>query len=127
MRSFLAEEGYAVDAEAMVKEDGKYYPMMRVRYAPQRAACGTQREIFSRYGRLLLAERNPVLLDYLKKERRVQEETLEKLSAQSMTARIAGRMEEVARLLRQNAEAMAYWDKTESEMEETAWERERLH
>ena len=32
VRSYLAEHGYAVDAEEMVAEDGKFYPMMRVHW-----------------------------------------------------------------------------------------------
>lgn len=35
VRIFLEKNGYVTDAEDMVLEDGKFYPMMRVHYAPE--------------------------------------------------------------------------------------------
>ena len=55
----------------MVEEDGKYYPMMKVR--PPQGRCGARNEpdwneTELRYGKLLLREKNPVLREYLRRE-----------------------------------------------------------
>lgn len=36
VREYLAENGYVTEAERMVFEDGKYYPMMRVHYQAEK-------------------------------------------------------------------------------------------
>lgn len=71
VRAFLLEEGFFFLGEDMVEEDGKYYPMMKVR--PPQGRCGARNEpdwneTELRYGKLLLRERNPVLREYLRRE-----------------------------------------------------------
>src|SRR5699024_10536000 len=57
VRTFLLEEGFSFMKEDMIEEDGKYYPMMKVRppVSPEKAAGPekwTDTELL--YGRLLL-------------------------------------------------------------------------
>lgn len=74
VRTFLLEEGFSFIRENMVEEDGKYYPMMcvrppaTVRVDPQEKWLQTELV----YGRLLLAEKNPVLREYLEREIRIK-------------------------------------------------------
>lgn len=44
VRIFLEENGYVTDAEDMVFEDGKFYPMMRVHYEPERGRLSRRLE-----------------------------------------------------------------------------------
>lgn len=115
VRKFLAENGYVIEAEEMVKEDGKYYPMMRVHYAPRTMdAPSVERELAFSYGELLLKEKHPVLFDYLKWERRIQEGIKSRLQEQPLTEQIEARLDEVEHILAQNERALSYF-KEESE------------
>lgn len=64
-RRFLHQKGYDIVQEAMVLEDGKYYPMMKVKKGVQKY----EREIDYRFGKGLLEEKNEVLYQFLQKER----------------------------------------------------------
>lgn len=126
VRQFLDENGYVVETEEMVKEDGKYYPMMRVHYEPSGngeilsengklpATDGEtvqeERELYYRYGRFLLERRNPVLYDYLLWERNIQEGIRKQLRGQKMAGQIAARLGEVEHTLEQNKKALVYFD-----------------
>ena len=63
-RRFLHQKGYDIVQEAMVLEDGKYYPMMKVKKGIQRY----EREIDYRFGKGLLEAKNEVLYQFLQKE-----------------------------------------------------------
>lgn len=64
-RRFLHQKGYKIVQETMVLEDGKYYPMMKVKKGVQKY----ERKIDYRFGKGLLAEKNEVLYQFLQKER----------------------------------------------------------
>ena len=95
MRKFLLERGYRIEAEDMVEEDGKFYPMMRAVPAdsgekrarknlpeheklpeqenlPKRENLPDREEVWSReelrFGKRLIEERHPVLERYLRRE-----------------------------------------------------------
>ena len=95
MRRYLESVGHAITEEAMVFEDGKYYPILKVR--PEGTKQGGRskekvgredlkdrawllREVQYHFGRLKL-QRNPqILLGYLENSLRVQREILKSLS-----------------------------------------------
>lgn len=108
VRRFLAEQGYVIETEEMVKEEGKYYPMMRVHYEPDVQRM-PDNEVFYQYGQLLLEKKHPVLLDYLEKESKIQQEILERLQMQPETEPIQKRIGEVEYEGKINAEARAYY------------------
>lgn len=83
VRKFLLERGYCIEAEDMVEEDGKFYPMMRAVPAdcgknqnrgklPNRGENRGREEEWSReelrFGKRLIRERHPVLERYLRLE-----------------------------------------------------------
>ncbi len=108
VRRYLAEHGYVTDAEEIVLEDGKYYPMMRVFYGPpeeSRGACETE----FLYGTKLLRRRHPVLLSYLQKERRQYLDIMGELGRQTKTEKIAVRIGQMEEKLFYNKEALAYF------------------
>ena len=100
VRTFLLEEGFFIIQEDMVKEDGKFYPMMKV-LPNQKEKCGQERwsQEELRYGKRLLEQRHPVLLEYLKREEKIYGEILQKLESED-SARIRQRKEQIAEELR---------------------------
>lgn len=86
LRAFLLEKGYEFLEEDMVCEDGKYYPMMKVR-PPVADTAGEDTEVKCwdtvqlKYGKLLLEKQHPVLREYLEREIRIYQSILEGLKA----------------------------------------------
>ena len=107
VRVFLRENGYETTAEEMVLEDGKFYPMMRVRYT---GAFSTPDDVelwklSDLYGGLLLKNGHPVLKTYLKKENKVLTDIEKGLKNQPASEKIRERLTEVKEALRYNQTA----------------------
>lgn len=103
VRRFLEEQEFFIEREIMIKEDGKYYFVLGV----SKGTGNTMdygREVFYRYGRQLLEERDPVLLEYLKKEEGQLEGILGGLS-RSKTEASEKRMKELRQEMAWNKEA----------------------
>lgn len=66
VRQFLHTCGFAIDQEAMLKEDGKYYLVIRARKGTQ----AFEKECFYLYGEFLLKRKDPVMKEYLEVERK---------------------------------------------------------
>lgn len=67
-RAFLRESGWQIVQENMIKEDGKFYPMMRVLPCagkPKNCPDPAEQRREDLFGACLLRDRNPVLLEYL--------------------------------------------------------------
>lgn len=96
VRTFLLEEGFFFMDETMVKEDGKYYPMMKVipPGAEKRKKNDPWTETELRYGKLLLWNKNKVLQEYLQREIRIRKQLIERLEAEN-TKRASSRLEEL--------------------------------
>ena len=83
-RAFLLQEGFFFIEEDMVEEDGKYYPMMKVR-PPKKSGKkdGIKSEMWNdvqlQYGKLLLEKRHPVLKRYLEREIRIRTDILKSI------------------------------------------------
>ncbi len=96
-RRFLQELPFTVTDEEMVREDGKFYPMMRLR--PRR--LGDDREDWTdaeyRYGRYLLRARHPLLGEYLRREK----EKLDGLEESLRSAEGSRAAERLAEILRE--------------------------
>lgn len=94
VRRFLVEQGFAITREDMVEEDGKYYTVME-------AARGNMDEMTQAeylYGRYLIQHKNPVLREFLQKERDQLLNIETQLNAQSTgsaRARLAKLQEEL--------------------------------
>ena len=93
VRRFLTENGYQIEQEDMVLEDGKYYPVMRVVHGPKEP----YEEWEYLYGKRLLEARHPVLLEFLKRELRIKESILEQLAGRSGSESARERAEEICR------------------------------
>lgn len=106
VRAFLEERGWQIVREEMIREEGKYYPMMRAARAEAGDGIRRMTEAELRYGPLLLAARHPVLREFLEHERLVNLRIAEALEGQK-TESAAKRMEEVRRELEIIGQAQA--------------------
>ena len=99
VRRMLIAEGFVIQKEDMVLEDGKYYPMMRVQKADVKKNLVQNWEEYEyQYGKYLIESRNPVLSEFLNKE----ENTCEKIKQQLLQAsgeHIQKRLEEIEKEL----------------------------
>lgn len=64
VRKFLQNEGYLIVEENIVLEEGKYYPVIKA----VKGRMNYNKEIFFKYGKLLLESKNLVLEEFLNKE-----------------------------------------------------------
>jgi len=90
-RHFLQNCRYQIIAEAMICEDGKYYPMLKAIHGKMHETD----EIDFRYGRFLLQEKNPVLYEFLCKEKEYYQRLINELQQSKRTERILKREKEV--------------------------------
>lgn len=102
VRRYLRENGFRIQDEDMVFEDGKYYPMMRaipdsdmgrpgnanatqiseIAVGAKEAGFESQLQLEDWYGPCLLKKNHPVLKQYLFHEKQVVSQILEQLDAQ---------------------------------------------
>lgn len=87
VRAFLLEEGFLFIREVMVKEDGKYYVIMKVKPPSEKedqrdGGSKIWDETEMKYGKLLLKNRDPVLEEYLNREKILCENILKRLEGQ---------------------------------------------
>ena len=116
VREYLVEHGFRFEAEDMVEEDGKYYPMMRVvppeycehKTADRQEDCKKEEWEYL-YGPLLLKNENPILYEYLKREIRIREDILLGLAGKD-GERIKERMTEIEHELEVAKKAMSYYE-----------------
>ena len=110
VREFLREEGYAILAEDMVLEDGKFYPMMKVQYQGENAQKASEvLKLSDLYGGLLLQNRHPVLKTFLEKEKLIYTGIKENLEKQPASEKIRTRLAEVEDILHYNELALQFY------------------
>lgn len=86
-RRYLVSEGFCFLAEDMVLEDGKYYPMMQVKKSETAGGRDFDGKGLSqlelRYGPLLLAQKHPVLKEFLNWQLEQKQKILNRLLEKS--------------------------------------------
>ena len=92
VRHYLEDNQYRIISEDIVYEDGKFYPMMKVIHGDMKL----EREIYYRFGKILLREEHPVLRAYLRNERRQLLAIYEDLKTSETTERVEERLKEVS-------------------------------
>lgn len=88
-RRFLTENGFVIVREQIVFEEGKFYPMMKAVHGE----AEEYEEMEYAFGPLLLAEKNPVLREYLLWEKRIRTGILQQLRENKTTGAMARRGE----------------------------------
>lgn len=87
VREFLERHGFVVEDEGMAEEDGKYYTVICARFVCRyieegtEKSCNQRKRLEWKYGKCLLEQKNPVLLDFLEKEREKYRQVLERLNS----------------------------------------------
>ncbi len=110
VRQFLTQNGLSIVQEDMVEEAGKYYPCMKAVFSGEEKAVYSEVEYW--YGPLLLKQKQPVLLDYLQKEREMFEQIAEQIKQNAKKTNGDNEKEEtIQKRLKQNRMALAYYDK----------------
>ena len=81
VRRLLHEYSYRIGREWFLKEDGKYYVVIKAEPAPEGETEQYPDAFTYQYGSCLLAKRDPVLLEYLQKEMEKKQQILEHMAA----------------------------------------------
>ncbi|MDO5145861.1 MAG: class I SAM-dependent methyltransferase [Eubacteriales bacterium] len=93
VRHLLHEAGYRIAKEWFLKEEGKYYVVLKALPAGEEKEQ-YEEEFCYEYGASLLRERHPVLLEYLQKEVEKREHILEKMRRAASGEKKAKKTEE---------------------------------
>ncbi len=112
-RRFLREQGYWIEAENMIEEDSKFYPIMRVviRETDDMTFVGDENDemlckLKDRYGPLLLQQKSKILSAYLEREQRVYQEILTGLKNMGLEDAVRlQRYKEIEKLLQESCAA----------------------
>lgn len=102
LRHFLEDNGFRIISENMISEEGKFYPIIKAVHGNM----NLENEVFYRYGKVLLREENPVLHEFLIKEKNYCRNLLEELSENAVTQHSLKRIEELKRDISINEEAL---------------------
>lgn len=92
-RTFLSENGFVIDEENMIEEDGKFYPMMRVSFCLEKKQQLSEEELIC--GPLLLKGKSDVLKKWLVKEIKIRKNVQSNLMKQNDSEEIVQRRCEV--------------------------------
>ena len=104
-RHFLQDNGYHIISESFVMDEDKYYPMMKVIHGDMHYETETE----FKYGRILLHEENPILYEYLNKQKKHYVNLLEEIKNIADTERATKRKQEIMDELKQLEEALSYY------------------
>ncbi len=102
LRHYLQDNGYRIISENMVSEDDKFYPLIKA----VKGQMTWDKEIYFRYGKILLREENPVLHEFLLLEKGYLSKLLIELSQNEDIPHVFVRMEEVKTDLALNSDAL---------------------
>lgn len=114
-RKFLRTEGYTIVQEEMILEGGKFYPMMKARKKPVYGICqakgcvsagdgsqqqsglpdGITQEMADAFGSCLLAKRDPVLYEYIFRQKEDILRLIHAMGGQEESERCRKRREEL--------------------------------
>lgn len=105
VREWLSANGWQIEQETMLTEDGKYYTVMRA--VPGR--CEKMKPVEALYGRYLLEHKHPVLQEFLQKENETIHRILVSLESEQ-GEHIENRKKELADKLLMIEEALSYYE-----------------
>lgn len=110
VRRFLRENGFVIEKEDMLVDEGKYYVVMRAvkGFPPEDSDTGDS-YIEDKYGRYLLKSQNPVLMSALEKEKKSLSGIFKGL-LEVDTPKARARREEIKEELEAVDKALQYWE-----------------
>ncbi len=104
VRKYIHELGFSIEKEAMLMEDEKYYIAIKA----VKAVEAYDKEIFYRYGKVLLEERDTVLEQFLENGKASYEKIVKEIS-KSESQKTQERCKELKEELRYIEEALEYY------------------
>lgn len=104
VRKYLHEKGYEITVEDMVKDEGKYYPMMKAKHGEQKG----WKDYEYRWGKYMIEQKNPVLKEFLEREYHTYEKIREELKKQQG--------EHIGRRLKEVEEKLGMMEKAKESM-----------
>ena len=107
LRHFLEDNGYLIISEDMVSEENKFYPVIKCLHGRMEL----KKEIYYLYGKILIKERNPVLLMYLYQKRRILNNILKKLESSGNTESVNARRKSAGEELGYVEEALSMMER----------------
>lgn len=108
VREFLRNQGFYIDKEDMIFEDGKYYPMMHVIIESENQ--NEDNPVFDKFGPCLLKEKHPVLKDFLEYTKSTLDEINTRLVSEEQTDKITKRIEELKEQQKEVSVALEYFN-----------------
>ena len=108
VREFLRNQGFYIDKEDMIFEDGKYYPMMHVLIKTDKE--NENNPLFDKFGPCLLKEKHPVLKDFLEYTKSTLDEINTRLVSEEQTDKITKRIEEIKEQQKEVSVALEYFN-----------------
>jgi len=106
LRYFLTENGFVIEEEDFIKEDDKYYPIIRAYHTGEELFIDDEQAV---YGPCLLKKKNKLLKEYiLNRQARIAEMKAD-LSGKN-SAKAAERITELDKELELNARALKYYE-----------------
>ena len=108
VREYLRNQGFYIDKEDMIFEDGKYYPMMHVIIESENQ--NEDNPVFDKFGPCLLKEKHPVLKDFLEYTKSTLDEINARLVSEEQTDKITKRIEEIKEQQKEVSVALEYFN-----------------
>ena len=108
VREYLRNQGFYIDKEEMVFEDGKYYPMMHVKVKAEMK--NENNPVFDKFGPCLLLEKHPVLKEFLEYTKNTLDEIDTRLAAEEKTDKINKRINELKVQQKEVETALEYYN-----------------
>ena len=108
VRAFLRQQGFYIDREDMVFEDGKYYPMMHVLVHSDKK--NEANPVLDKYGPCLLGNKHPVLKEFLEYTKNTLDEIDQKLATEKKTDKIEKRITELKVQQEEVKAALSYFE-----------------
>lgn len=108
VREYLRNQGFYIDKEDMIFEDGKYYPMMHVIIESEKQ--NEDNKVFDKFGPCLLKEKHPVLKDFLEYTKSTLDEINTRLVSEEQTDKITKRIEEIKEQQKEVSVALEYFN-----------------
>lgn len=104
LRHFLENEGYMISSETLVRDDNKFYPVMRI----VKGHMEYDKEMYYRYGKELVLRKDAVLKEFLTREKHIYEAIIEKLSDNLEKEATYSRFNEIKKSLELCEEALGF-------------------
>ena len=108
VREYLRKQGFYIDKEDIIFEDGKYYPMMHVIIESEKQ--NEDNPVFDKFGPCLLKENHPVLKDFLEYTKSTLDEINTRLVSEEQTDKITKRIEELKEQQKEVSVALEYFN-----------------